>query len=139
MTNTIIGNGIPKMSPPPIKLKESERLEIGRPLLKIKAKPRPTVIIPNVTMNGAILLLVIMRPLINPKTKPAKSPPKMGTITGKSGFEANKAATTPATATIDPTDKSIPPVIITNVTPNAKRAFIETCVMIIVQFETVKN
>jgi hypothetical protein len=63
----------------------------------------------------------------------------MGTISGKAGLEANNAATTPATATIDPTDKSMPPVMMTNVTPKAKRALMETWVMIMVQLETVKN
>ena len=122
----MIGNGTPKTTPPPMKLKESERLEIGRPLLNIKAKPRPIVIIPKVTMKGAILLFVIMSPLIKPINKPANKPPKIGSIKGKLGCEANNAATTPATATIEPMDKSIPPVIITKVTPKANSELIAT-------------
>ncbi len=86
ITNTkmsiIIGNGIPKIAPPPMKLKVSERFEIGRPLLKIKAKPRAIVMVPSVTINGAILLFVTTKPLKAPIITPANKPIIIGTITG---------------------------------------------------------
>jgi hypothetical protein len=50
-----------------------------------------------------------------------------------------RAAKTPETATIEPKERSIPPVIITKVTPKANKEFIETWVKMIVQLATVRN
>ncbi len=50
-----------------------------------------------------------------------------------------RAAKAPETATIEPNERSMPPVIITKVTPNANKEFIETWVKMIVQLATVRN
>ncbi len=83
------------------------------------------VIVANVAINGATLPFAITTPLIAPKIKPRIN----ATPIAMNGSvpPANKlAATAPVSAKVEPTDKSIPPVKITNVIPNAINALIET-------------
>jgi hypothetical protein len=77
-----INKGIHKNLPLPIKTNGSEIFETGRPLLKIRANPLTMVIVPSVSINGALLLLVIRNPLKTPTIKPAKSPARTGIISG---------------------------------------------------------
>ena len=48
-------------------------------------------------------------------------------------------STTPATATIDPTDRSIPPDRMTNVMPTATMALMLVCCAMLSRFDTVRK
>ena len=77
-------------------------------------------------MKGAILPIVMSKPFIAPKTAPNMQPINKATI--ESIPETIKIATNALDkASVDPTDKSIPPVNITKVMPNAINPLIETC------------
>jgi hypothetical protein len=73
-------------------------------------------------MKGAILVLETMMPLVNPTMAPAPTPAnKPGTIPY---CETSAEVTLPKAATA-PTDKSIPPVKITNAIPSDTSANME--------------
>ena len=86
-------------------------------------------------MKGGILNLAMREPLIRPQTAPTASAATMGTITGTSspGYLADAQsvrwarleATTAARAKTEPEDRSMPPVMITIVTPMAIRPITE--------------
>jgi hypothetical protein len=57
----------------------------------------------------------------------------MGTISGYSPGCAKLAETTPVRATMDPTERSIPSLMMTNIMPMARMPFIEACLMILIK------
>ena len=62
-----------------------------------------------------------------PKIRHTPKASRIGTITGAFGLSTmNLAATTPATAHRGPTDKSMPPVRMTNVMPSARMPLTQT-------------
>ena len=85
-------------------------------LLIVRAIPRATIIVPRVAMNGGSLSLVINNPFNKPFAIPTNKPI---TILSHKGTPAMAAMTetVPESAMIDPMDKSMPPVMIANVTP----------------------
>ncbi len=86
---------------------------------------------PNVAMNGGILKRAISEPLTRPQRAPIAKAARTGTSTGtsrpgnlisaQSSRCARLAATTAARARTDPEDRSMPPVMMTMVTPMAIR------------------
>jgi hypothetical protein len=134
-----MGIGIFKNAPPPIKLKESERFDTGLPSLNTNASPLAIVIMPKVTINEATLPFVMINPLITPIPSPINIPTNKGTISPCVPGWAKLAAATPVNATTEPKDKSIPPDIMTNVTPMAKIPLIEVCRNTITIFCSVKK
>ncbi|MMZ63950.1 hypothetical protein D1872_262400 [compost metagenome] len=95
------------------------------PFVYTSVNPLKMVIVASVAINGAIFPFVIMRPLTIPMTPPSATPTMMDRIGSKPDtiILATKALDK---ARIEPTDKSIPPVKITNVIPKAISALIET-------------
>ena len=84
-------------------------------------EPKPSVIIcvPSVAMKGGSFSLAIITPLQKPKNTPTTS---TRISAGISGQPHSLYATPPSSAEqsiFDPSERSMPPVIITNVTPNA--------------------
>ena len=78
-----------------------------------------------VAINGATRPLVMIKPLMVPKIKPSNNAAPIAKI--GSVPEASKvAATAPVKAKVEPTDKSMPRVKITNVMPKAIKALMET-------------
>ena len=83
-------------------------------------------IVPSVTMNASMLALAISTPLIPPATRPVRSaitmPARMtGTpmpIAGIKAFIA-RIITAATKAAIEPTERSMPPAVMTNVMPTA--------------------
>jgi hypothetical protein len=71
---------------------------------------------PSVAMNGGKPMRVTNKPLNAPQIAPTTTPPSMPIGTGTPAF-TSIAAATPDSASTDPTDKSIPPVMITHVAP----------------------
>src|ERR1700677_3581297 len=90
------------------------------PLLSTSAKPRAIPSIPSVTMNGGIAALVTRKPLSAPVSAPIARQPRTPTHQGRSKLEVRIAPATPESASIDPTERSMPADEITNVIPIAK-------------------
>ena len=78
--------------------------------------PRAAIIIASVTMNGGRRTFAIRTPFVSPSAVAAPTPATSEAIIP---LADTFAATTPATATREPTDRSIPPVRITTVIPSA--------------------
>jgi hypothetical protein len=89
---------------------------MGMPLVRIRATPLVTDMAARVTMKGLIFILEINRPLNIPTAVPAAKPKQTDISTDNPECRA-KAIQTPLSATIAPTDKSIPLVQMTNVIP----------------------
>src|ERR1700722_19646110 len=89
------------------------------PLLSTSAKPRATPSMPRVTMNGGIAPLVMRKPLRAPVNAPIARQPRTPTHQGRSRFDVNMAPATPESASIDPTERSMPADEMTNVMPIA--------------------
>src|ERR1700676_768050 len=130
--NTMSGNPSEPMrtmqnsAPLPSSAKESPRPETGRAPVICNATPRATSIMPSVAMNGGNPMRVTNKPLNAPQIAPMITPPSMPIGTGTPAFTSN-AATTPESASTDPTDRSIPPVMITQVAPTPRYAMDVTC------------
>jgi hypothetical protein len=93
---------------------------------------------PRVTINGGILALVISVPLIAPNPTPNKAVIRSTTGTGNP-IRAICATRQPEKATTDPTDRSMPPVRITNVIPIPNNPMTEHCRIIFMIFPVDKK
>ena len=111
---------------------------MGIPPEKISAKPRAIPIIPNVAINGGTFSLVIKIPFANPRIAPK---PRVTRIVRKRFPVAAKTIppTTAEQANTEPTERSIPPEIITKVSPTAIIPMTAVCSVISKIFVTVKN
>src|SRR5271165_1217746 len=89
------------------------------PLLSTSANPRATPSMPSVTMKGGIAPLVMRKPLSAPVNAPIARQPAMPTHQGRSRLEVSMAPTTPDSARIEPTERSIPAEQMTKVMPIA--------------------
>ena len=89
---------------------------------------------PSVTIKGGILPKATPTPFNTPTTRPAKIGSTIGMISGYSPGCAKLAAITPASATIEPTDRSIPLEMITNIMPVARMPLMEACFNILIRF-----
>src|SRR5260370_4703240 len=90
-------------------------------------------------MTGLILNPTTRNAFSEPKTPPARIPIPKDAGRGHPAWAANLAATTPAIATTDPTDRSSPPATITNVTAQLVMPTNETWRSTLVKFSTVKK
>ena len=99
----IMGVGIGPIEPVPMKRNSSGKPVIGLPPVNTSASPLAIVIIPSVVTKGGTDALVMVAPLIRPQAAPT----------------AKEAVMTDDSARIEPTDKSIPAVRMTNVMPTA--------------------
>ena len=96
------------------------------------------LIVPSVTMNGGRPPQLISAPLARPQAVPAASASVNATGSGCPPWSA-VPRTTPASATIDPTERSMPPDRITNVIPTATIALMLVCSTTLTRFETVRK
>ena len=112
------------------------------------AAPRATYSIPSVAMKGATLNRVTRMPFTSPTSVPTAS--ETSTTTHTAGYSttskasirspcSSTPATTPESPSVDPTDRSMPPLRMTNSMPSARIAFIATCLVIVMRFDTVRN
>src|SRR6202020_3491509 len=76
--------------------------------------------IPSVTMNGGMAPLVMRKPLSAPVSAPMARQPRTPTHQGRSKLEVSMAPATPDSASIDPTERSMPADEMTNVMPIAR-------------------
>ena len=116
--------GILPIKPPPIFWNSSSEIKTGRPPVMMYEIPRIIFIVANVTINGGIFIFVMINPFIAPNRVPAER----DNSTAKTAGTWNQATSTvvrqPANDIKDPTDRSIPPVRITKVIPNAHSALV---------------
>ena len=118
--------------------KLSGRPKIGVPPVKIRASALYNDSPPNVTMNGCNPPHAISAPLTKPQNAPLAKANTMATGTGTPATSI-AAASTPDSAATGPTDRSIPPEMITSVIPSAIQALIEDCCRILIRFGPVRN
>ena len=110
----IIGIGILIKNPPPKKLKDSGKLKIGLPEVMNNASPLAILIIANVEIKGGILILLVINiPLKSPQRIPAPIPKIIEKKIPIPTFLRKTPVIIPLKAATEPTDKSIPPVIMT--------------------------
>ena len=99
---------------------------IGLPLEVSSARPRTAVIEPSVIINGGKSPMATPIPFTMPTARPASIATTSGTISGRSPLPSS-AARMPVNATVEPTDISNPPAIMTNIMPNARMPLMEAC------------
>src|SRR6266513_2696798 len=87
------------------------------------ATPRATPSMPRVAMNGTTRSPVMSRPFVSPTNPPASTAAVAAAGTAQPA-PIPSAATTPLNAIVAPTDRSMPPLMMMNVTPIAPRATI---------------
>ena len=78
-----------------------------------------------VTMNGGMLVQAITAPLNRPNTRPESTPIVRPTISGMPPQTTAPAAKQPDMAMMEPTDRSMPPRMMTMVMPQASIRFVE--------------
>ena len=79
----------------------------------------------SVTMNGGICVLAMTRPFSRPKSTPERMAIMMPTISGRPCQTTAAAPSTPDMAMIEPTERSMPPRIMTIVMPQASIRLVE--------------
>src|SRR3546814_2234549 len=94
---------------------------------------------PSGAMKGGSFILVTRMPLIQPQTDPVRMPKTMPIGTSMPHSLTASAATTPASASTEPTERSMPPVMMTQVAPMPRNAIEVTCSAIVMPLLTVKT
>ncbi len=141
--------GTPRKNPAPMKSNEAPKSVTGKPPVQSMVKPRAMLNMPRVATNGGRRNFVMTKPLNQPSTRPARMPATMApktvnwTATPNMGrarpFLSRPAAKAPAKARIAPTDKSIPPVMMTRVMPMDRHKLTEICSRMLRPFANVRN
>jgi len=91
-----------------------------------------------VTMMAGIRVLEMTSPLNSPNKMAIPRPMRTDNQTGVPPF-INPAANVPVTATMEPTERSIPPVRITKVIPEAMMAYSEICLTRLIRLLRVRK
>lgn len=121
------GTPMPKILPCPSQsnAEPGSTLYVVAPsLVKASKSPRANSSEASVTMNGAIFVRAMRSPLTNPISPQTTNGSRIATTRP---YREPYAASTPPSAYTEPTDRSIPPEMITNVMPSAITARKELC------------
>src|SRR2546426_506641 len=102
------------------------------------AAPRAIPSIPRVAMKGTTRREVIANPLTKPTRPPTTIPPSSATLGGQECLSA-RAVTTLVKAMFDPTERSIPPLMMIRVMPIAPSATIMVCESTMRRFEMERD
>ena len=94
---------------------------------------------PSVTMNDGILNRAIRTPLTRPARPPVSIPAAMPTGIGRPMFVTTTPVITAASVMTVPIDRSMPPVMITNVTPSARMPLTEVASRIPIVLSNVRK
>ena len=94
---------------------------------QIWPKPPAASNVPSVTMMGSIPNAVLTTPLMSPTRSAASMPTRMARPTGQPWFTLRLAMTTELSRTLEPTERSMPPVSITAVSPMETTPITATC------------
>ena len=115
-----------------------ETLNTGSPWEYTRAAPRIRLMVPRVTMNGCRPSFEIMVPLTTPTATPSRMPRPMamGTLMPCSMLVVT---TIPTRATSEPTERSMPPWMMTRVMPTAIMPLIEDWTTMLVRFSRVRK
>jgi len=97
------------------------------------------VIVPIVVMNAGMFKNDISTPFTTPVSRPTSRPTSTATAIGRLKSFMQLAHIMPAKDIIDPTERSMPPVIITNVIPMAISDIIDICLVMLSRLSTVMN
>jgi hypothetical protein len=103
-----------------------------------KAKPRAIPIIPSVATKGGVFPLAMIRPLKSPHKAPTPKPIRIPTTPGTPSLR-KLAAMTLVSARTEPTDRSIPAIMMTKVIPTATMPITETCRRTFIWFCNVRK
>src|SRR6266404_1974604 len=120
-------------------LKESGTPVTGDPPATTFARPRPMYMVPRVVITGLIFIPTIRNALRAPMAPPARMPMRNAHPRGQWTSATNLAAVTPATAMMEPMDRSRPPATMTGVTRHADIPMKETWPRTLVMLFTVVN
>ncbi|CAH0293809.1 hypothetical protein SRABI106_03581 [Rahnella aquatilis] len=112
--------------------------KIGLPLVKISASARNSESPPRVTINGCKPAYATSMPLNTPHSAPTPSVAIIASGTGTPDT-ISVAPSTAESAAVGPTERSIPPEIMTSVIPSAIIPLMEDCCNILSKLGTVKN
>ena len=97
------------------------------------ATPRATPNMPSVAMNGTTRSRVIATPFASPTKPPTAIPAARASVVGHPELIPS-AAMTPVSAIVDPTERSMPPLIIMIVIPIAPIATMTVCARTVRRF-----
>ena len=111
---------------------------IGLPPVKIRAAARNRLSVPSVTMNGCSPASATSPPLTSPHAMPSSRPAATHTTIGTPAA-IMVAETTAASAAVGPTERSIPPEMMTSVMPIAMHALIDDCWRMLTRLRSVRN
>src|SRR5215472_4090473 len=127
------------MAPAPQNRNGTGNSEIANPPDITSARPRATFIIPRVGMKGCgRRRLVSSRPLITPRAVPAASAAGIASHGGVPAFSM-RATSTQQKPRIDPTERSMPAVMMTASCPSPSRAFTADCRNTFVRLSMVRK
>ena len=98
----------------------------GLPFEASRASPRTAVIVPRVMMKGGSSPTATPTPLMRPTPSPASSAAPSASTRGLLPCPS-MAARMPENATVEPTDISNPPEMMTNIMPNARIPLMDAC------------
>src|SRR5262245_60874343 len=104
---------------------------IGAPPVMRKTTPRTSTIVPSVVVKGLTFRNAMISPLASPTAAPAAIPAMTPAAIPASSITI--AATQPASAAVEPTERSKPPPTMTKVMPMAMTAMIEDCTRMLVR------
>ena len=108
------------------------------PLGRMNASPRAIAIDAKVTMNGFMPSSVTAMPLKRPQPMPTRMP--VATASGTGAWSCiTMAAAIPESATTEPDERSMPPVMITKVWPQATMAISEVATRIAIRLAVDRN
>ena len=132
---------MPSRRPEPIVDRKSAEAEafhdIGEDLQYQNAMPLAKLCMPRVTMKGAILSFATMRPFTRPMTR--QMPTVSSTASASGILLAKLAQNTPATATCEPTLRSIPPDRMTANMPMLTTMIVVCWTIMFTKFRPEKN
>src|SRR5215831_3003164 len=111
--------------------------DTGAPPVIRNTTPRTSTMVPSVVMNGLTSRNAMTRPLASPTAAPAAIP--ASTPAAMPACSITIAATQPASAAVEPTERSKPPPMITKVMPRAITAMIEDCTRMLVRLSGERN
>lgn len=108
---------------------------MGDPFRKSSAPPAAISWVPNVTMKAGTLPFATITPFMSPIIVPIKSVTATARTMGYGlSFWINEQPTIAENESTAPTERSIPPVMSTNVMPTARIPLIESCRSIFSRF-----
>ena len=105
----------------------------GLPLEISRASPRTAVMVPNVMMKGGRSPTATPMPFTRPTPRPASMAAIRARIRGLLPWPS-RAARMPEKATVEPTDMSNPPEMMTNIIPKARIPLMDACFRMLTRF-----